>query len=92
MLNLALGSSEEAQDHRQSETVLNRDLNQRATLGVASDMVVYTAPGAAVHCPGSGGATALFLPRLLVWELALAVTGQSIAIGVAVPPPVISRA
>ena len=54
---------------------------------MAPDMEVYTAPGAAVHSPGGGGATALFLPSLLVWELALAVTGQGTALGVVVPPP-----
>ena len=64
MFNLALGSSDEAQDHWKLETVSNQDLKWRAALGVAPDMAVYTAPGAAVHRPRGGSATALFLLRL----------------------------
>jgi hypothetical protein len=53
---------------------------------VALDAAVYTTMGVTVHCPGGGGATALFLPRLAIWEFSLAVTGQGTALGVAVLP------
>ena len=75
MFNLALGSSDEAQVHWKSETVSNWDMKRRAALGVALDMVVYTSYGAMVYHLGGGGAIALFLLRLPVWEIVLAVTG-----------------
>jgi hypothetical protein len=87
LLNLALGSSEEAQDNRKLESNSKWRLKRRPALGVALDAAVYTTMGVTVHRPGGGGATALFLPRLAIWEFALAVTGQGTALGVAVPPP-----
>ena len=87
LFNLALGSLDEAQDHRKFENVLKWSLKQRTALGEAPDMVVYTAMGVMVHCLGGDAATALFLPRLPIWEFVLAVTGQGTTLGVAVPLP-----
>jgi hypothetical protein len=62
---------------------------------VAADRAVcttlVTAMGVEVHHPVGGSATALFLLRLPVWEIALAVTEQGTALGVVVPPLQFSR-